>query len=115
MLLMYTSGTTGTPKGALLPHRKTLYNSLNAEGFFSLTGEDRVLVILPLFHSFGLKILALPALHAGASVFLHAHFDPVRTWRTRRRRADHASSARCRRSSPRCARRWRRRARRPSI
>jgi len=82
MLLMYTSGTTGTPKGALLPHRKTLYNSLNAEGFFSLTGEDRVLVILPLFHSFGLKILALPALHAGASVFLHAHFDPVRTWRT---------------------------------
>jgi fatty-acyl-CoA synthase len=41
-----------------------------------------VLVILPLFHSFGLKILSLPALHAGASVFLHAHFDPVRTWRT---------------------------------
>ena len=82
MLLMYTSGTTGTPKGALLPHRKTLYNSLNAEGFFSLTGGDRVLVILPLFHSFGLKILALPALHAGASVFLDARFDPVRTWRT---------------------------------
>ncbi len=82
MLLMYTSGTTGTPKGALLPHRKTLYNSLNAEGFFSLTSADRVLVILPLFHSFGLKILALPALHAGASVFLHAHFDPARTWRS---------------------------------
>jgi fatty-acyl-CoA synthase len=82
MLLMYTSGTTGTPKGALLPHRKTLYNSLNAEGFFSLTSEDRVLVILPLFHSFGLKILALPALHAGASLFLHAHFDAVRSWRT---------------------------------
>jgi fatty-acyl-CoA synthase len=81
MLLMYTSGTTGTPKGALLPHRKTLYNSLNAEGFFALTGADRVLVILPLFHSFGLKILALPALHAGASVFLHAHFDAERTWR----------------------------------
>ncbi len=82
MLLMYTSGTTGTPKGALLPHRKTLYNSLNAEVFFSLTDKDRVLVSLPLFHSFGLKILALPALHAGASVFLHAHFDPVRTWRS---------------------------------
>jgi fatty-acyl-CoA synthase len=80
MLLMYTSGTTGTPKGALLPHRKTLYNSLNAEAFFSLTSQDRVLVILPLFHSFGLKILALPALLAGASVFLHAHFDPARVW-----------------------------------
>jgi fatty-acyl-CoA synthase len=82
MILMYTSGTTGTPKGALLPHRKTLYNSLNAEGFFALSGGDRVLVILPLFHSFGLKILALPALHAGASVFLHAHFDAQETWRT---------------------------------
>jgi fatty-acyl-CoA synthase len=82
MLLMYTSGTTGTPKGALLPHRKTLFNSLNAEGFLGLTGEDRVLVVLPLFHSFGLKILALPALHAGASVLLHAHFDAVRTWET---------------------------------
>lgn len=82
MLLMYTSGTTGTPKGALLPHRKTLYNSLNAENFFALTSEDRVLVSLPLFHSFGLKILALPALHAGACVFLHAHFDALRTWRS---------------------------------
>jgi len=82
MLLMYTSGTTGTPKGALLPHRKTLYNSLNAESFFGITRDDRVLVTLPLFHSFGLKILALPALHAGAGVWLHAHFDPVRTWRS---------------------------------
>ena len=34
MILMYTSGTTGTPKGALLPHRKTLFNSLNAQLFF---------------------------------------------------------------------------------
>jgi fatty-acyl-CoA synthase len=81
MLLMYTSGTTGTPKGALLPHRKTLYNSLNAQLFFELTGRDRVLVILPLFHSFGLCILALPALYAGAALHLEPRFDPARTWR----------------------------------
>ncbi len=76
MILMYTSGTTGTPKGALLPHRKTLYNSLNAQLFFGQTQEDRVLVVVPLFHSFGLKILALPTLYSGGAVVLARHFDP---------------------------------------
>jgi len=80
MLLMYTSGTTGVPKGALLPHRKALYNSLNAQLFFETTARDRVLVALPLFHSFGLKILALPALYAGASLVLERRFDAERLW-----------------------------------
>jgi fatty-acyl-CoA synthase len=80
MILMYTSGTTGVPKGALLPHRKTLYNSLNANLFFGLEARDRVLVVLPLFHSFGLAILAIPTLHAGASVWIQQGFDPERVW-----------------------------------
>ncbi len=75
MILMYTSGTTGAPKGALLPHRKTLFNSLNAQLFFDLTRRDRVGVIVPLFHSFGLQILSIPALYAGASVVLLRRFD----------------------------------------
>jgi fatty-acyl-CoA synthase len=82
MILMYTSGTTGVPKGALLPHRKTLFNSLNAQLFFELTRRDRVLVAVPLFHSFGLKILSIPALYAGAAVVLQGSFDPSETWRT---------------------------------
>jgi fatty-acyl-CoA synthase len=82
MLLMYTSGTTGAPKGALLPQRKTLYNARNAEIFFGLGGDDRVLVALPLFHSFGLKILSLPTLHVGGSVLLQRRFDPERVWET---------------------------------
>jgi fatty-acyl-CoA synthase len=81
MLLMYTSGTTGRPKGALLPHRKTLFNSLNAQLFFELTARDRVLVALPLFHSFGLSILSIPALYAGAALILRPHFDPEAVWR----------------------------------
>jgi fatty-acyl-CoA synthase len=81
MLLMYTSGTTGVPKGALLPHRKTLFNSLNAQLFFDLSGRDRVLTVVPLFHSFGLQILALPALYAGACVVLQRHFDASELWR----------------------------------
>jgi len=81
MLLMYTSGTTGIPKGALLPHRKALFNSLNAQLFFDLSGRDRVLVVVPLYHSFGLSILSLPALYAGAAVVLERHFDPAGLWR----------------------------------
>ncbi|MBW2315533.1 MAG: AMP-binding protein [Deltaproteobacteria bacterium] len=81
MILMYTSGTTGAPKGALLPHRKTLYNARNAERFFALSAEDRVLVVLPLFHSFGLAILSTPTLYAGGTVILHPQFDPAAVWR----------------------------------
>jgi fatty-acyl-CoA synthase len=81
MILMYTSGTTGIPKGALLPHRKALFNSLNAQLFFELTARDRVLVVVPLFHSFGLKILSIPALYAGATLVLQRHFDPEAVWR----------------------------------
>lgn len=77
VILMYTSGTTGTPKGALLPHRKTLFNCLNAQLFFDLVKQDRVLAVVPLFHSFGLKILALPALYAGACVVLRRRFEPA--------------------------------------
>ncbi|MCL4683517.1 AMP-binding protein [Myxococcota bacterium] len=82
MILMYTSGTTGVSKGALLPHRKTLFNALNAQLFFDLSGRDRVLVPVPLFHSFGLQILAIPALYTGASVFLERHFDAAALWDT---------------------------------
>ncbi len=80
MILMYTSGTTGVPKGALLPHRKTLANSLNAQLFFDCSGRDRVLVVVPLFHSFGLQILSIPALYAGASLVLQRHFDAAALW-----------------------------------
>jgi fatty-acyl-CoA synthase len=82
MILMYTSGTTGAPKGALLPHRKTLFNSLNAQLFFDLTRRDRVLVAVPLYHSFGLKILSIPTLYAGGTVVLARRFDPEDVWRT---------------------------------
>ena len=75
-IVMYTSGTTGQPKGALLPHRKQLFNSLNADLFFDLSGRDRVLVALPLFHSFGLNILSVPMLYRGGTVVLSRAFDP---------------------------------------
>jgi fatty-acyl-CoA synthase len=77
-LIMYTSGTTGTPKGALLPYRKTLYNSLNAQSFFELGPDDSVLVPVPLFHSLGVNILSVPVLFLGGTVVLLERFDPER-------------------------------------
>jgi fatty-acyl-CoA synthase len=82
VILMYTSGTTGKPKGALLPHRKALYNGLNAVRYFDIRGDDHVLVVAPLFHSLGLQILALPALFAGASVRIQEGFEAERVWQT---------------------------------
>jgi fatty-acyl-CoA synthase len=80
MLLLYTSGTTGIPRGALLPHRKTLFNTLNAMLFFELTSRDVVLCAVPLFHSFGLSILSIPALYAGARLVLQPRFEAQAVW-----------------------------------
>jgi fatty-acyl-CoA synthase len=81
MMLMYTSGTTGVPKGALLPHRKTLFNSLNAQLYFDIRSSDRVLVVSPLFHSLGLLILSVPILYAGAALIFQRRFEAEEVWR----------------------------------
>lgn len=82
MILMYTSGTTGKPKGALLPHRKAVYNALNARRYFEIQNHDRVFVVAPLFHSLGLQILALPAIYSGAGLIIQDGFDAARVWKT---------------------------------
>lgn len=77
VLLAYTSGTTGLPKGALHTQAALLANaraSLWAHGFLP---QDRVLSCLPLFHVGGLCIQTLPALLAGIEVVLHPRFDPA--------------------------------------
>jgi fatty-acyl-CoA synthase len=76
-VILYTSGTTGRPKGAVLPHRKTYWNSRNAERYFELVADDVVVVPIPLFHSFGLKILSVPTLFVGATAVLVDRFDPI--------------------------------------
>jgi len=75
-IIMYTSGTTGIPKGALLSHRKTLFNTLNAQIYFDLYSKDIMLLALPLFHSGGLNIMAVPTLYVGGKIVLRSRFDP---------------------------------------
>ena len=75
LLLVYTSGTTGRPKGAVLTQAAVAANAENARVLFGLTAADRVLTVLPLFHVGGLNIQTLPALLAGAEVILHRGFD----------------------------------------
>lgn len=76
LLLCYTSGTTGRPKGALLTQAAVAANARHAQALFGFTPEDRVLTVLPLFHVGGLCIQTVPALLAGATVLLHRRFDP---------------------------------------
>ena len=79
-VIMYTSGTTGRPKGAVLSHRKTFFNCLNADLFFKMHFDDMMLVILPLFHSGGLFIQAAPVIYKGATMVIHPKFDPVKVY-----------------------------------
>ncbi len=76
LLLVYTSGTTGDPKGAILTQEAVLYNALNSIHMHGMTEEDTVLTVLPMFHVGGLNIQTLPALYCGAHVILHPAFDP---------------------------------------
>jgi len=76
LLIVYTSGTTGTPKGAVLQQRALLWNGYNAIHAHDLRQDDHVLTALPLFHVGGLNNQTLPALLAGARVTLHPRFEP---------------------------------------
>jgi len=75
VLLVYTSGTTGKPKGALHTQAGLLANCVISGNAHAFTSEDHVLTVLPLFHVGGLCIQTLPALYVGAMVTLHPRFD----------------------------------------
>jgi len=76
LLIVYTSGTTGLPKGAVLSQNALFYNALNSLHMHDMTSADRILTVLPMFHVGGLNIQTLPGLYVGATVILHARFDP---------------------------------------
>lgn len=74
--ILYTSGTTGVPKGVMSAHRQTLGVAKDWATGASLTEYDRYAVVNPFFHSFGYKAGIMAALTAGAAIHPVAIFDP---------------------------------------
>jgi malonyl-CoA/methylmalonyl-CoA synthetase len=75
-ILGYTSGTTGTPKGAVLSHGNLLASSESVRLAWRWTGDDRLVLALPLFHIHGLGVGLQGTLLIGASAVLLPRFDP---------------------------------------
>ncbi|WP_108660593.1 class I adenylate-forming enzyme family protein [Acuticoccus kandeliae] len=80
-LLVYTSGTTGRPKGALISQGALRGNAIQSQHMHQMSAADHVLTVLPMFHVGGLNIQTTPALMAGATVTIHARFEPEATLR----------------------------------
>jgi fatty-acyl-CoA synthase len=76
IMIMYTSGTTGHPKGAKINHKMQLFNAINLSGLGSITSKTTQIVVLPLFHTGGLNCYANPVLHQGGQLIIMRDFDP---------------------------------------
>lgn len=75
-MIMYTSGTTGRPKGAMLRHANLVWNAVNVLVDTDLTSDERALACAPLFHTAGLNMLTLPVLLKGGTCVLVESFEP---------------------------------------
>ncbi len=79
LLIVYTSGTTGRPKGAVLRQEALIWNAAMSQHMHSMTSDDHILTVLPFFHVGGLNIQTTPALQLGATVTVHRRFSPDAT------------------------------------
>jgi malonyl-CoA/methylmalonyl-CoA synthetase len=79
-LQLYTSGTTGKPKGAVLTHANLDANTSLLERAWGISKNDRLLHTLPLHHTHGLVVALLTTLRAGGQIDMHAAFDATRIW-----------------------------------
>jgi len=77
-VIMYTSGTTGNPKGALLTHENLTWNALNVLVDYDIVSRDVSLMISPLFHAAAFGMGLLPAILKGGTLLLEAGFEPGR-------------------------------------
>lgn len=75
IFILYTSGTTGKPKGCIYTHKMMFWNSINTELRLDITSSDITLNCMPSFHTGGWNVLITPFLHHGATVWLQNEFD----------------------------------------
>lgn len=74
--ILYTSGTTGKPKGVLLTHNNLKFNAEATKRATQMRADDRLLCFLPLFHCFGQNFIMNSAVDTGAALILHERFVP---------------------------------------
>ena len=77
-IVMYTSGTTGRPKGAMLTHGNIWWNNINVLHAYDVLEADVSLLVAPLFHIGGLNVNSLVIWQKGGHIVLHRSFDPKR-------------------------------------
>ena len=82
--LLYTSGTTGRPKGVMIPHRQIAWNAYNTVLSWQLRQSDRVQVYTPMYHAGGLTVFMTPLFAIGGSIVLHDGFDAAEVLRALR-------------------------------
>jgi fatty-acyl-CoA synthase len=80
--LLYTSGTTGKPKGVMIPHRMIAFNGYNTALCWQLRETDVSSVFTPLYHAGGLFAFLVPIWTAGGTIVLHREFQAGAVWRT---------------------------------
>ncbi len=80
--LLYTSGTTGKPKGVVLPHRMIVWNGYNTVVGWQLRADDVSPIFTPLYHAGGLGAFLVPIFTIGGTIVLHRGFDAAEIWRT---------------------------------
>lgn len=75
-IILYTSGTTGHPKGAMLTHNNLFSNARDIGDYLKMTSEDRIVATLPVFHVFALTVVVNSPLTRGATILLAPRFSP---------------------------------------
>ncbi len=78
--LLYTSGTTGKPKGVMIPHRQVLWNGYNTVIAWQLCSDDVTPIFTPVYHAGGLAAFLVPIVTIGGAVVLFEGFEPERVW-----------------------------------
>ncbi|MEX0723423.1 MAG: long-chain fatty acid--CoA ligase [Gracilimonas sp.] len=78
-MILYTSGTTGKSKGAMISWKQINWNSINTEIGLGITDKDTSIVNTPFYHTGGWHVLLMPLLHHGGKVVLQPEFDPAQT------------------------------------
>jgi fatty-acyl-CoA synthase len=79
--LLYTSGTTGKPKGVMIPRRQLYWNGYNTAINWGLRDDDISPVFTPLYHAGGIAAFLIPIFCMGGTIVLHAGFDVDEGWR----------------------------------